>query len=148
MPPWPIWRISLPLMRFFWAYRSSRMALPPLSRNLQFSDGASFGAAQPEQSVGLVDHLPIVLHAGVVFGPHVAIGVRQGQPSKDEVSHRNIGGAIGIDFAFDADQLAQARRHDLFRLLRPRPQIELARMGVEHPCAGVVQNIQNVLHPC
>jgi hypothetical protein len=47
-----------------------------------------FRAAQANECVRLIDHLPIVLHADVVRRPHIAIGVRERQPLEGQVSHR------------------------------------------------------------
>ena len=114
---------------------------------LAIFDRAVLRAAQAHKSVRLVDHFPVVLNADIVPGPDIAIRVGERQSAEDEVSNRHVGGTGDIDLTLHPDQFAQARRQDPLRLLRARPEVELAGMGIERPCARVVQNLENILHP-
>src|ERR1035437_4588600 len=65
--------------------------------------GARFGAAQADESVGLVEHLPVVLDAYVVAGPYIAVRMGKRQSTENKVSNWYVGGAAGIILAFEAD---------------------------------------------
>src|SRR5215472_8451878 len=64
---------------------------------LAILDRALLGAAQADESVRLIDHLPVVLNADVVPEPDIAIRVGERQSAEDEVSNRHIGGTGAID---------------------------------------------------
>ena len=108
-------------------------------------DGAVFSAAQADQRVGLIVHVPVVLQAGVVLGELIPIAVHKRQALQAQISNRRVLRARLVDVPFDADQLRESGSPN--RRIATGPEVELSRRGVQYPLARFVEFLQNVFDP-
>ena len=74
--------------------------------------------------------------------------MHEGQPAQDDSPDGRVARPVVADRALDADQLGERRRHDAAaRAVAFGPEIEQALRGVEHPLAGLVERLEDVLDP-
>ncbi len=108
-------------------------------------DRAILGAPQPNQRIGLVMHIPVVLQSGVVVGDVYRSPCMNVRPRKQSFrTGVSSGPSLSMSPSMRINSInCGAKTGDSFR----RPEVDFALLCIENPFAWFVEFLQCVLHP-
>ena len=74
-------------------------------KEMALFNGTIPGTTQPDKSIGLVVHIPVVLQPGIIRVKRIALNMFEGKATEAKVADRYIHRAFLIDIAFDSNKL-------------------------------------------